>query len=493
MNNTMKKKIFALTLSALCIMAVSASVYAADISIVVDGDKVESDVAPQITAEGRTIVPLRVISETLGAEVSWDGEAKKVTAVKDGNTLALTIGEKKMVNNGDEVSLDSPAQIIDGRTMVPLRVISESFGCEVGWDGETKTVTVTSPETSAEEPEEKKDVKPLPAYVYTGENSLTKAVGEKLLSDKAQFFDKASVSVPVPVIVDTDESNTDDIKVWGLFWLLNYDLEGNVLENVSGGSFPGCMHLKKTADGYEITKYDEVEDGEDYADSLKTICEGSAERVKKFSEASGTVDSEIKSALEAYVEANDLDITAYKEYGWDPVKLDIKKNVADSAAFGAEVPDEFEFSSGAGGWQTILQLEKDGSFKGSFSDSEMGSTGEGYPNGTVYVCEFDGKFSDIKKNADGSYTMKLADIKTQKKQDTEWIEQGIKYIASFPYGLEDGTDFVLYTPSTPTKGLSEEFLSWSPARFDENADKTKLGLWGIYNKTTEYGFFAFGE
>ncbi|MBQ6553647.1 MAG: copper amine oxidase N-terminal domain-containing protein, partial [Firmicutes bacterium] len=456
---------------------------------VVDGNVVESDVAPQITAEGRTVVPLRVISETLGAKVDWDSETKTVTAEKDGKTLSLTIGAKVMDNNGAKLTLDSPAQIVDGRTMVPLRVISESFGCKVDWDGASKTVKVTSG-ASADNKSEKKETVTLPAYSYKGDDPYTEAVCKKIINDHLYFFDKASVSVPVPAIVDIDDKNRNDVKVWGLFWLMNYDLNGTVLETASGGSFPGCMHLKKTDSGYVVTRFDKAEDGSDYSDSLRKVCENNETRIKKFSEKSDKLNEEIKATLEAYVRENGLDITAYQDYGWDPVMLDVKE---ESAAFGDEVPELFEFSSGAGGWSTELKLKKDGSFKGGFHDSEMGSTGEGYPNGTMYICEFDGKFTDIKKNEDGSYSMRLAELKTVKEQDEEWIDEGIKYISSFPYGLEEGKDFVLYTPDTLTKDLSEEFLTWWPGRFDEKADKTKLGCWGIYNKTTEYGFFAYEE
>ena len=142
-----RKLIFAASvIMASSLMSVCA--FAADVNIVIDGNTVASDTEPQITAEGRTIVPLRVISEELGATVDWDAENKSVTAQKGDSTLKLAIGENVMTVDGSEIELDSPAQIINSRTMVPLRAISESFGCEVEWDGETKTVIIN---TNAEE------------------------------------------------------------------------------------------------------------------------------------------------------------------------------------------------------------------------------------------------------------------------------------------------------------------------------------------------------
>lgn len=150
---------------------------------------------------------------------------------------------------------------------------------------------------------------------------------------------------------------------------------------------------------------------------------------------------------------------------------------------------DFHFLSGVGGWSTDLTLSNDGSFVGSFHDSEMGSIGDGYPKGTYYVCEFSGKFTDIKKIDEYSYSMTLSDIKLKHTPETEWIEDEIKYIASGPYGLEGGKDFVFYLPSTPLTVLSEDFLSWWPHRFDFDNQKTTLSCYGILNKSTSDGFF----
>lgn len=156
------------------------------------------------------------------------------------------------------------------------------------------------------------------------------------------------------------------------------------------------------------------------------------------------------------------------------------------------LPLEFVFTSGAGAWQSIITLNSDGSFKGTYSDAEMGSNGEDYPNGTVYTCEFSGKFEEIKQVNDYTYTMTLTEVTTEKKEGEEWIEDQIRYIAAGPYGLENGKEFLLYTPETPIKELSEEFLNWWPKRYlQEEQALEKLSCYGIYNKETESGFFTY--
>ncbi|MCL1878123.1 MAG: copper amine oxidase N-terminal domain-containing protein, partial [Defluviitaleaceae bacterium] len=95
------------------------------------------DVAPVIV-DGRTLVPLRFIANMLGAVIHWDDATRQVTIVYDGRVLTFAIGEMAP-------GMDVPAQIIDGRTMVPLRFISEFFGAEVNWNEETRTIEVSTP------------------------------------------------------------------------------------------------------------------------------------------------------------------------------------------------------------------------------------------------------------------------------------------------------------------------------------------------------------
>jgi len=120
------------------------AVSATPISVYLDGTPLTFDVPPQ-TIDGRILVPLRAIFEALGAGVDWNEATRVITATKDGTTVVLTIGSNTATVNGQSVTLDVPPQVIDGRTLVPLRFVAESFGVTVDWDGSTRTVTITSP------------------------------------------------------------------------------------------------------------------------------------------------------------------------------------------------------------------------------------------------------------------------------------------------------------------------------------------------------------
>ena len=140
----MKRKLLSAILIAATIFSISTICYAEDkkeISIYVNGNKLYSDVAPQII-DGSTLVPLRVIFEALGATVEWNQETKTVSSTLDETSVKLTIGENKLYKNGNEISLSVPAQIIEGRTLVPVRAISESFGYFVDWYNEIKAVSI---------------------------------------------------------------------------------------------------------------------------------------------------------------------------------------------------------------------------------------------------------------------------------------------------------------------------------------------------------------
>ena len=157
---------------------------------------------------------------------------------------------------------------------------------------------------------------------------------------------------------------------------------------------------------------------------------------------------------------------------------------------------EFFFLSGAGAWRTIITLNRDGTFTGWYLDSEMGETGEGYPNGSVYICDFSGRFENIKKIDEYSYQMTLTGIQTEKPVGEEWIEDEIRYVASDPHGLnnpdnnQECVEFIFYLPGTPVDQVPEAFLTWWPYRYtQETAPKTTLSCYGILNVTTESGFF----
>ncbi|RJQ31962.1 MAG: copper amine oxidase N-terminal domain-containing protein [Peptococcaceae bacterium] len=113
------------------------------IKVFCDGLKIVFDVPPVIK-EGRTLVPVRALTEALGATVDWNAETRVVTIIKGDITVVLTIDDEIAVVNGREVPLDVPAGIENSRTVVPLRFVSETFDLKVQYYAEGGIVTINS-------------------------------------------------------------------------------------------------------------------------------------------------------------------------------------------------------------------------------------------------------------------------------------------------------------------------------------------------------------
>jgi len=133
-----------LTLIILLFSGITAGALA-PVLVVYDGAALQFDVQPQIIS-GRIMVPMRVIFEALGAEVTWDGKTRTITATSEGLVVTTTIGDKIIRVNGEARPMDIAPIITGDRTLVPVRFISEAFGCEVRWVGSARVVYIDSPD-----------------------------------------------------------------------------------------------------------------------------------------------------------------------------------------------------------------------------------------------------------------------------------------------------------------------------------------------------------
>lgn len=141
-----KKIVSAVTLVSLiaalgsgCVMAKNDS-----IKVMYDGNTIDFDVQPEII-DDRVMVPMRAIFEAFGAMVKWDGDSQTITAKKKSKTISMTIGNTDMTKNDETYSFDTAPVIEDGRTLVPVRAVSDMLGLDVEWEDSDKTVTITTP------------------------------------------------------------------------------------------------------------------------------------------------------------------------------------------------------------------------------------------------------------------------------------------------------------------------------------------------------------
>jgi len=117
------------------------------ITVTIDGEQVVFADQQPVIINNRTLVPVGGVFEALGFTPSWSGRAQTATLTRDDFTIVITIGERVFTTNGVEHTLDVPAQIINNRTMLPLRAVLESIGIapdNIGWDGNARAITIVT-------------------------------------------------------------------------------------------------------------------------------------------------------------------------------------------------------------------------------------------------------------------------------------------------------------------------------------------------------------
>ena len=146
--NKMKKIVLFITVSVIMLMAFTTTSFAQlPLRVVVNGNRVNfPDAEPFIDDNGRTQVPVRFVSEALGAEVSWEGSTKTVTISQRDKEIKIVIGKKDYTINGEKSLMDTEALLKEDRTFVPIRFVSEGLGARVDWDPAVRTVYIDTRE-----------------------------------------------------------------------------------------------------------------------------------------------------------------------------------------------------------------------------------------------------------------------------------------------------------------------------------------------------------
>ena len=145
---------------------------------------------------------------------------------------------------------------------------------------------------------------------------LTENIGTQYLGGE--------VCIPFHSYVAIDESNPEDILVWGDFWVLNYDQNGDTLKTVSGGNHPGKMHVRQDKDGhFEVTDFEAVGDGSEFLPTAKEIF---GDKFEDFQAANS--DDQKRAAVRTdviaeYVRLHNLPVKVYQDYGWPAVEIPV--------------------------------------------------------------------------------------------------------------------------------------------------------------------------
>lgn len=175
---------------------------------------------------------------------------------------------------------------------------------------------------------------------------------------------------------------------------------------------------------------------------------------------------------------------------------------ASSALYKALADWQFEFCSGVGAWGTDVTFREDGTFEGTFHDSNLGESGEGY-DATIYVSQFSGRLTNPVQTGETTWTASLEGLTYSEPEGKEEIaaegNEKVRYVSSKAYGLDPGDKVEIYLPGTPTETLPEEYMSWIGMTHFMNYSgedfirdiPADLPFCGIFNPADEgYGFFS---
>lgn len=154
------------------------------------------------------------------------------------------------------------------------------------------------------------------------ETSLLTAIDDYFIKEIASHYEPAPYSVPFHNFLAVDDTDPQDILVWGDFWLLNYKQAGDTLKCVSGGNYSGKLHLRKRDDGgFDVVSFEQVGDGSQYLPTAKAIFGDKFDAFQKANADEKQREEIRKSVLAAYVSKNGLPVKYYQDFGWPAVRL----------------------------------------------------------------------------------------------------------------------------------------------------------------------------
>ena len=159
------KKFVMLAVALTMALSMFTTVYASQsnqITVTINDIPITFTDQPPVIVGGRTLVPIRDVFEALGFVTTWIEETQTVVLTSENDTISITIGSSLFYTNYLPGQLDVPAQIIGGRTMLPIRALVESVGYQVDWDGTTQTISITSPHTLPVQPADTISIEAIP-------------------------------------------------------------------------------------------------------------------------------------------------------------------------------------------------------------------------------------------------------------------------------------------------------------------------------------------
>ena len=152
------------------------------------------------------------------------------------------------------------------------------------------------------------------------EEALRQAISDYLVKEIGSQYAQGDICIPVLMIVSAEEDGSEQAKVFGDFWVFNYNIVGDTLKTVSGGNHSGCMLLAKNGDKLQVTRFEQTEDGAGNEASAKRIF-GEHYDIYQNMHSHDIREAVRQEQLQQYIQRHDLKVKYYQDYGWDAVEL----------------------------------------------------------------------------------------------------------------------------------------------------------------------------
>ncbi len=262
--------------------------FASDISVNLDGEKVEFSAQSPVIVDGRTLIPLRGVLEKLGYEIIWEGETKTASFVKGDTVVKVTVNSPEFTVSGEVKTLDVPAQIINGSMMLPLRAIGEAAGLEVDWDSNTKTVDLKSEVVDARSD----DVE----FKFDNENGKATVTPKTNVTESTTEETTEAKKTPVKLNITSEEKNVAENYV-----LYNKTLIYSIIYMETMSQYNGMINdITRKTDDEQV-----IEDLNEAIDINSTVLN----RVKQIRNTK--INNELLTAFRATVEKADKVYNAF--------------------------------------------------------------------------------------------------------------------------------------------------------------------------------------
>lgn len=161
----------------------------------------------------------------------------------------------------------------------------------------------------------------LNTFEYTGDDPYTAAICDWIIETNADSYAPGDVAIPCPLILEIDDSDPNDILIWGSFDLYWYELRNTTLFCVSGGKYPGLIHMSETDGSYTVTDFDAVGDGSDYPIDVERIFGMREGLLTRFEYSYAESDAVRLEFAATYAAASGVRINQLQDFGWLPVAL----------------------------------------------------------------------------------------------------------------------------------------------------------------------------